>query len=149
MRRATVLLLAALCGGCLESACGSTQSSEEGALRPTEAPSLAVVDPVFEREGRVVEVFLRDGLSGEERQKMAAEIATLPGVIGYAYVSEAVAIGRVEGTAGRPLKVPRDLLPSSFLIATSSREATIQVAERFYGDARVENEDGGHDGVVY
>jgi cell division protein FtsX len=108
-------------------------------------------DPAAYRaaQDRVVEVFLKDGLSAADKLAMARRIAAMPEVEAYHFVSKAEALRRFGERFGKRIvaNLPINPLPASFEILVREQTDVVTVAQRFYHDPMVDNAPGLHDGV--
>lgn len=114
--------------------------------------------PVMDKDGnptdvglRTIEVFIKDDLTRAEREAMAAEIAAMPEVELYHFVSKREALRRFKREFGDRITVDwsSNPLPASFEILVRESDQVRTVARRFFDDPRVGNTPGTHDAVQY
>ena len=164
-------LTSLLCVGALvtiTSACGSTTASISSSPKPTVAPSVplsAFPTPATTTlangmagslgDPTVVEVFMKDGGTEKQLAAMAREIALMPEVRQYAFVTkdEALAEFRAHLGPGEADQILGNLqvnpLPASFRIQVKDPAQAEAVASRFFYDSRVDNDPGTTNGVSY
>ena len=144
------------------SACSAESSTSSPSPQPaasvTALPGLSAADraqdPAAYREaaGRVVNVFLKDRTSREQRAAMAERIAEMREVVAYLYVSKREALERYSHSSTRAADITKNLpinpLPASFEILVRDGEDVMAVARRFYDDPIVDSDPGTHNGVV-
>jgi len=128
------------------TSCGSGTMNAAPSPRP--AVSVSVLPDV--EAGRVVTVFLRDRATGAQKLAMAEEIAQMPEVEAYRFVSKRQALESF--AAQRPdldlENLPMNPLPASFQLVVRDGADVASVAQRFYEDPIVANTPGTHDGVA-
>lgn len=157
-RTTTACFVAALLLASLAvSGCGGDGTSDASPT-PTPAPSVSALPPAQDSQGRltdaafrVIKIFLKDSVTREERDAMAAEIAAMPEVEAYEFVSKAEALERFREQFGEEIavSVSDNPLPASFGILLKTGEDVRSVARRFFDDPRVESTPGTHDGVQF
>ena len=146
---AALLFSAASCG------CGGSANPAPSPT-PTPARSVTAIPPMKDAQGhfnelslRLVEVFVNDSLTHTQRNAMATEIAAMPEVELYHFVSKAEAFRRFRKTFPDISMPATNPLPASFEIVVRTGTDVPAFARRFADDARVDNTPGTHDGVQY
>lgn len=142
------MVVAALVLGLVLAGCGSP--SPKPSPSPTPAASLTAVPHGV--GDRMVEVFLKD-LTRAESQSMATEVAAMPEVEAYHFVSKAEALKRFSKyneLATKGMTAKNNPLPPSFEILLKKGTDVAAFAHTFYKDPRVANSASGTtDGVQY
>ena len=155
MKPVTALLAAALLSSVALWGCGGSVDPA-ASLAPTPARSVTAIPPTKDAQGqfndlslRLVEVYIKDSLTRTQRNAMATEIAAMPEVELYHFVSKAEALRRFR-KAFPDISMPAtNPLPASFEIVVRTDTDVPAFARRFADDARVDNTPGTHDGVQY
>ena len=155
MKPVTMLIVAALLFGVGLCGCGGSPNPAASPT-PTPARSVTAIPPTKDAQGdfnnlslRLVEVFIKDSLTRTQRNVMATEIAAMPEVELYHFVSKAEARRRFR-KAFPDISMPAtNPLPASFEIVVRTGTDVPAFARRFADDARVDNTPDTHDGVQY
>ncbi len=162
MSLATVLLLGLLtaCGSAPRAASSPTPSvavsvSVERFPRPP--IQTATMDPpgptILPIQLRLVQVFVKDGLGRSRVNAMAQEIADMPEVQVYTFLSKSQALAEFKKQLGKDAALfatmKHNPLPASFKILVRDPSQAEIVAMHFFGDSRVDNDPGTTNGVQY
>jgi len=157
--RALLLLGAAFLLAGTTAACGLGGSTSNLSPRPAVSVSALPGFSEADREqdlsaylavqARAIEVFIRDGTSASDKLAMAREIAAMPEVEAYHFVSKSEALAQFKDRFGERIvaNLPMNPLPASFEILVRDQADTAKVAQRFYDDPIVDNDPGTHNGV--
>jgi FtsX extracellular domain len=134
--------------------CGGRSSPVESSPTPRIAPSVAATslpDPAMSSvlQARIVSVSLKDPLKPKQRARLADQIARMPEVQEFAFVSRRLAWMRLLERRGITVWLRPILLPASFEIIVKSRDDVLPVARRFFNDPLVDNDPHTHDGVAF
>jgi FtsX extracellular domain len=101
---------------------------------------------------RVINVFLVDGTARRQRVALAGQIAAMPEVVAYHYVTKSEALKRFAATSKRMAELTKNLpvnpFPASFEILVREGVDVASVAQRFYDEPIVFNDPGTHNGVI-
>lgn len=163
LSHAACLLLLGMAALFTLSACAGQGSQSSAPPSPRPAASVAVLpglsaadrdqDPAGYKEAaaRVINVYLDDRSSGAQRHALAKQIAAMPEVVAYHYVTKREALKRFAATSKRMAEVAKNIavnpLPPSFEILVREGVDVKSVARRFYRDPAVDSDPGTHNGV--
>jgi hypothetical protein len=139
--------------------CGGQSSPVKSSPTPHVAPSVAATslpDPATSSAltSRIVSVFLNDAVTLTQRNQLAEQIAEMPEVQEFAFVSKKLGLLRFKKQLGKNgLDVFSSLkghnpLPAGFEIVVKTRGDVLPVARRFFKNPLVANDPGTHDGVA-
>jgi hypothetical protein len=133
-RNRLTLVLLSLCVAALlasaASACGGGGASASPS--PTPAPSVSAL-PGNADAARIVTVFIKDGASAAQKLAMAHQIAQMPEVEAYHFVTKREALDRFAKRFGEDIvaNLPVNPLPASFQILVRNQADVAVVARRF------------------
>lgn len=89
----------------------------------------------------------------KQRAQLADQIARMPDVQEFAFVSKKLALARLKKRLGKNdsivVGLPTNPLPASFEIVVKARSDVLPVARRFFNNPLVGNDPGTHDGVAF
>jgi len=151
-------MLVALLSACLPfvlvAGCGGQTPVARSSPTPQIAPSVAATtlpDPATDSvlKARIVSVFLRDTAKPRQRAHLAGQIARIPGVQEFAFVSKKLTMMRWLERHGILVWLRSNPLPASFEIIVKSRDDVLPVARRLFKNPLVDNDPGTHDGVAF
>jgi hypothetical protein len=127
------------------TSCGSGAATTASSPQP--AVSVSVLPEV--EPGRVIIVFIRDHTSTAKKLAFAEEIAQMPEVEAYHFVSKREALEHFAEQYGEDIttNLPINPLPASFDIVVRDGVDVESVARRFYDEPIVANDPGTHNGV--
>lgn len=97
----------------------------------------------------MVLVYLRDTVTLKQRARLAEQIATMPEVQEFAFVSKRLALLRLLMRLGILVWPRSNPVPASFEIVVKARSDVLPVARRFFTNPLVDNDPGTHDGVWF
>lgn len=137
--------LALLLTAAWAASCGSDASPSSASPQP--AVSVSVLPEV--EPGRIIIVFIRDHTSAAKKLAFAEEIAQMPEVEAYHFVSKREALEHFAEQYGEDIttNLPINPLPASFEIVVRDGVDVESVARRFYDDPIVWSDPGTHNGV--
>jgi hypothetical protein len=131
---------------------GSAASCSSDASPPAPSPHPAVsvsALPASAEATRVITVFIRDRASAAEKLAMAHEIAQMPEVEAYHFVTKRAALDSFAKKYSDidVSNLPVNPLPASFQVLVRDQADVASVARRFYDNPIVYSSPGTHDGV--
>ena len=139
--------------------CGGNPSAQGKpglSATPQPAPSVAATSlpaPVASSpfDARIVSVFLKDRVTSKQRAQLAGQIARIPGVQAFAFVSPKLALRRLREylLKHRAIDEGSRPLPAFFEIVVKARGDALSVAKRFLTNPLVDNDPGTNDGVEF
>jgi hypothetical protein len=126
-------------------ACGTSGSSSTASPRP--AVSVSAL-PATADGARIINVFIKDGASAAEKLAMAHQIAQMPEVEAYHFMTKREALDSYAKRSGlNAANLPVNPLPASFQIVVRDQADVAAVARRFYDNPIVFSDPGTHNGV--
>jgi hypothetical protein len=143
--------------------CGGQSSPVKSSPTPQLAPSVAATslpDPATSSalHPLIISVWLRNSVTLGQRSQLAEQIAQMPEVQEFAFVSKKLALLQLEkllklsksnaATMVSGLK-GHNPVPAYFEIVVKTRSDVLPVARRFFSNPLVDNDPGTHDGVAF
>ncbi len=149
----TALLLTGL-SVVLVAGCGGQSSSVKSSPTPQLAPSVAAtllpdLAPSPALQPLIISVVLKDTVTLKQRARLAEEIAIMPEVQEFAFVSKKVALLRYETQNGLMVLRGPSAFPAYFEIVVKAWSDVLPVARRFFNNPHVDNDPGTHDGIAF
>ena len=160
-------MLVALLWTCLSCVlvvgCGGQSASVRSSPTPQLAPSVAATSlpaPATRSAltSRIVSVWLRNAVTLGQRSQLAEQIAQMPEVQKFAFVSKKLALLQFEkllklskssaATMASGLK-GHNPVPAYFEIVVKTRSDVLPVSRRFFSNPLVDDDPGTHDGVTF
>lgn len=146
-----LVILVLGCGGHPQG--GAPSSSPTPHLAPSVAASSLSPETSSAFGSRIITVFLKNSATPKRRARLSAQIARMPEVQEFAFVSKNLALLQLKKQLGKNAATifselhGNNPLPASFRIVVKASSQVLQVAQRFYGNPLVDNDPGTHDGV--
>ncbi len=99
----------------------------------------------------LIEVFIRDEATEEQKAALEQKIQAIPEVKRYDYISKEAALKRFEERFGSRIvqNLPINPLPASYEVQVKDANQVDAVARKFFDDPAVDNDPGTHNGVKY
>ena len=151
---AAAVILAAGLGACSSSS--ATSPSPKPAVSVSAIPGLSQADRKQDPQAygalvnRLVQVFIRDEAHPADVRAMGRQIAAMPEVEAFHYVSKDEALELFGARLGKIVNFilqSHNPLPASYQILVRDPRDTLAVAKRFYDNPVVDNTPGTTDGV--